>query len=1295
MDEGARVTSETRGQGVGRRLRSVIIAGLAFGAAVTGAPRADAELGAIHPDVVKASAAVSRAKGPEAYAALRELWRTWDRGEPSHVEEALRAFAEGGTTPPQVRVYAELLSAYARRRRGDLDGAIAKVKDLGFIEQWMTIGPFDNENKGGFGLAYGPERELGEAIAPARTYDGKERAVKWRVSPAESAYGWFDFGVIMRPQENICGYATTFVRAKAKAGGGKGGAGAGAAKPITVWVGSSGAFKLFWNGEQVLEDAGYRELDIDRFAVTLPLGPGWSRLTAKVCGTAESAPKLALRIGDEKGAPNREVELDASVAASEAAAAQAKEQASAKAKAAPKPAAVAIAIKGGVEGPIQTFERMTSGPKPDPAALEAYARYLSISGGDSAPEHKARDLARRAAEAEPTVKRLLLAGDLSEDRNQERSWVEQAAKLAGIGEDGRPTSPAGGKGEGALDVLLAQARLAATSVNWRDAVPLFDRILAIDPDHTGAVLGLVDLYVEAGLKRTALQELEKALARQPSSVALLHAYAGQLRSLGRDTEAAEVEVRYASLRFDDSGFLSQMVELAVARRDTAGAERWLERFLRSEPDSSWARTVAARTYRALGQKDRALAAYQRALAMAPEDIGTLRALSDLYGEEDNREEQLKLLRQILAISPQEKDVREYVEHIEPPKPRADEAYAWAPERFLPMARVNADPRAQPGSSSSIQGYPQRTLRRVTVTTVFPNGLSSNFHQVVFQPLTDDAAARGRQYAFSYAGERQTVTLRAAKVYRQNGKIDEAIESGETGVSDPSIAMYTSQRTFYVSFPRLSPGDVVELRYRVEDTVPRNELADYFGEIEYLQSDEPTLSREYVLITPKSRTFYIHTSPLQNLTKETKEVGDQRIYRFAATDVPPLGFEPAMPPWASVLAHVHVSTFKTWDEVGRWYWGLARDQFDVDDEVRKKVRELTKGLTDDKAKIRAIYKYATETRYVALEFGIEGIRPRRCAQTVARGWGDCKDKATLIVTMLRELGIPSTIVLVRTGMRGDIGDFPASLAPFDHAIAYVPSLDLYLDGTAELTGSNELPAMDRGAVGLQINEGKPKLVRLPQPPAEESVVRRKVDVTLGADAAAQVAIDLAVTGVAAPTYRTRYMAEGTRRERFMADLSSEFGALELLPGAGGAEVSDLRDIEQPVKLKARGKSASLARRDGDSWSVPAMPVQRLTGDYASLSNRTLDVIIPALTMREDEWVLRLPQGMKVLRAPLPLEMDTPYGQYAITVEQAPGKVTVKSRLALKKSRIPVAEYTAWRVFCESVDRAFGQRIVVGK
>src|SRR5262249_11923974 len=103
--------------------------------------------------------------------------------------------------------------------------------------------------------------------------------------------------------------------------------------------------------------------------------------------------------------------------------------------------------RAGMEGPMQLLARAAEAPSARPDALEAFARYLATTGGDAKPEHKSRDLARRAAEAQPTVKRLLFAGQLAEGRNQLREWVDKAVALAG------PKNAD-------LDILLARAQLA-------------------------------------------------------------------------------------------------------------------------------------------------------------------------------------------------------------------------------------------------------------------------------------------------------------------------------------------------------------------------------------------------------------------------------------------------------------------------------------------------------------------------------------------------------------------------------------------------------------------------------------------------------------------------------------------------------------------------------------------------------------------------------------------------------------------------------------------------------------------
>src|SRR5258708_3624470 len=163
---------------------------------------------------------------------------------------------------------------------------------------------------------------------------------------------------------------------------------------------------------------------------------------------------------------------------------------------------------------------------------------------------------------------------------------------------------------------------------------------------------------------------------------------------------------------------------------------------------------------------------------------------------------------------------------------------------------------------------------------------------------------------------------------------------------PALAIYTTARRYYVRFPRLEPGDVVELQYRVEDVAPRNAFADYFGEVAYMQSTEPVGRSEYVLMTPKARTFYFNEPRIAGLQRAVEERGDQRVFHFTALDMPAMEPEAHQPPWAEVLGHAHVSTYKSWDEMGRWYWGLVRDQFVPDDEVRRRAQALTVGLRDE-------------------------------------------------------------------------------------------------------------------------------------------------------------------------------------------------------------------------------------------------------------------------------------------------------------------------------------------------------------
>ena len=136
--------------------------------------------------------------------------------------------------------------------------------------------------------------------------------------------------------------------------------------------------------------------------------------------------------------------------------------------------------------------------------------------------------------------------------------------------------------------------------------------------------------------------------------------------------------------------------------------------------------------------------------------------------------------------------------------------------------------------------------------------------------------------------------------------------------------------------------------------------------------------------------------------------------------------------------MNVSTFDSWQGFGKWYADFIAPQLQLDSALRTALDKLVQGHTTDLEKIRAIHQFVIEnTHYVGLEFGVYSYKPYPVSQVYARRFGDCKDKASLMVALMRAAGIDADFALVRTRKMGDVGDKATSLQIFDHAIVYVP------------------------------------------------------------------------------------------------------------------------------------------------------------------------------------------------------------------------------------------------------------------
>lgn len=1172
-----------------------------------------------------------RTRGPEGILPLLELWRNWDEADPALTAELLERVHRNRRVPADRRAYAGSLLVRARLRAGRNDEARALLGELGYVTDWQTVGPFDNEGKRGLERAMGPEAEPMAAFDPTQTWSGKERDVGWRRYPAITRVGYVNFDAIYRPNTNVCGYAMTTVHSERP-------------QALALWVGGGGATKMWWNGVEVHADPTYRRPDPDRSVALVGAHAGANRLLVKACVT-EGTWGFYLRVADPRGAEARGVRVDAEtipLAAGEGHGARL-----------PRP----------MSSILDRLEAAAAGEEAPGPALFDLARLLLWTGADDPAENRARQLAARAAEKPGApFEHLELAARLQEHRSEAMRLLRRA--LERFGDDPR--------------AVLLEAQFERSGLHPEDALATLDRVDQLRPRGVVAIqaallraelLGMLNLPRAA---RAVVDELAQRTGEAHGFLVLRSRYA---EAVGDRDAAIALRRRALEQRWNDVDTRRVLLADALRRRELRTVGEHLDALREIRPGSVNNLKYIAAVYEGLGETDRALETMALARSVAPEDAATIVAHGQLLLRLGQPDAAIEALRLALRLRPQDAQTRELIEQVRPQE-RPDERYAVDAQTLL-SRRTDA------------RGYPTTTLQDLTVNTVYENGLGSSFRQLGVQIHDAEGARQMRTYSIQFDPSSQRIDVRLARVYR-DGETLEATQTFEQQLGEPWYRIYYDTRALVVVFPDLEPGDVVELRWRLDDVAHRNIFADYYGDLTFLAGTTPIVHEEYVLMTPASRQFYFNEPALPNLEHTRTEEGGARIDRFVADDVAAIRTEPNMPGWTEIAPYLHVSTYETWEDVGRWYWGLIQDQLYADENLKRVVAELVQGKDDLRERVVAIHDWVmANTRYVGLEFGIHGYKPYRVPQIVSRGFGDCKDKASLLYTMFREAGIDAHVVLVRTRRNGNIHDLPASLAVFDHAIAYVPGLDLYIDGTAEHSGISELPQGDQGVTVLHVWPEGSELRRTPVLPPEQNRHERRLEVRLARDGSANVRAREIIRGGSAPSYRATFQAEGTRRERFERQLRNVFPGLRLESQRFG----DLDDLEAPVTVEYVAEVPQLAQRDGEVLRVPPSVLGDLTRSFARAPRRRYPLDLGGTSQYIEERVLRLPAGTRLRDAPDGGTAESPFGRVRMTVESQGRQITVRTELELRRDRVEPNEYGAFREWVEQADQLLRQRVII--
>jgi len=651
----------------------------------------------------------------------------------------------------------------------------------------------------------------------------------------------------------------------------------------------------------------------------------------------------------------------------------------------------------------------------------------------------------------------------------------------------------------------------------------------------------------------------------------------------------------------------------------------------------------------------------------------------------------------LELAPQDRDLADYRRVLVSERGLAER---WAEPVPALIERTKAalkkSPEPRPNGARSI-------FERV-VTQVFPSGLASQFRQLAIHVDLSTAAERYETMAFPFTPGEDRLEILEAEVIRKDGTRLRPELIGEQRDQGKSEGVYTLTAYRVIRFPPLVPGDLVHIQIRKDEIGSRNLFGDFFGVFFPLSSDLDKSHVEAIVEAPRTRPLFHKATGIGAPTVVVE--GETQRLTFMATDLPGLAIEPSMPGYADVGAWVSVSTFGTWEALVTWYRELVLPQLEVPDDLSTIARDLVKSLpevADPKAKLEAqvaaIHGWVVEkTRYVGIEFGIHGFKPYKVAEIVKRGYGDCKDKASLLIAMLRVVSIPAELVLVRTRDLGFLDGTPATLWAFNHAIAYVPGLDLYLDATAENSGLRELPDLDQDAQVLRLDPWSntpPVLSRIPmQSPATNKVTATAL-YRIEASGDAVVELEESIQGSSAGRMRGRFQ-DATRRDASIAQLlAAQHPGTEL----ESAEYDNLDRLGAPVVIRARARMPRLAVRSGTTLEIPTalepgLKLQQMT----PLGSRHQPLIVVSLELEENTDRYLLPVGAKVVDLPPPIELETRFARWSrvFSVEDgADGRqvVTSKVRWELGVDRVSPKDYPEFRRLLETMARAETARIKI--
>ena len=579
----------------------------------------------------------------------------------------------------------------------------------------------------------------------------------------------------------------------------------------------------------------------------------------------------------------------------------------------------------------------------------------------------------------------------------------------------------------------------------------------------------------------------------------------------------------------------------------------------------------------------------------------------------------------------------------------------------------------------------------TLLTVQPDGRVIQRYRAVVKILRP----QGRQYARPAAYYSSDTKLQSFHVWsigpdghRYTMKDTEYVEQG-----DPAYGMlYVDLRRKVASPPAADPGGIVA--WETIEQVPTWLSEDTWE----FQNPIPTQHSVYEIDLPAG--WHEEAVWSRHAAIEPAEPAPNQ-FRWEQKDIDGIDLEnvPLPPAWEALAGRMTVHYAQDplpqgdalWARIGNWYTGLAAPRSEGGADLAATARSVA-GDGDFMARLSRIADFMQQQiRYVGIEIGIGGLQPHSAEDIFRSRYGDCKDKATLMITMLDAVGIRSTWVPV-DDRRGVVDPAAPSMIgnhmimaieipkgydnPRLQAVVRAKSGKRYLifDPTQEYVPVGQLPPYEQGSWGLLADGPDSQIIQLPVLAPASDTTSRTATLQISADGTLSGNISVLRYGARAWEMRDRLTMDSDKEQRELVErsLQRDFSTFTL----GTEKAAHIRDLDTPLEMDYSVTAPLYAKEAGNLLLVRPRVVGT-DADGLDDKPRSVPISFEGVGTWRDDFDFKLPPGYAVDDVPDPVNVDVGFATYHSEVKAEAGELHYKREYVLRKVELDAADYSKLR------------------